>query len=110
MMGESLGANFFVGRERSVSLSRRLAARGEYFGAMNDSLDTWRASPLWQRMAASQSGRSCTPCSACGVRDYCGGYWAGEDVSSCETWQAALEPLLRVGSGFHSASADPSDA
>jgi hypothetical protein len=99
LFGEVLGRHFYVDRSRRVTLSRRYAAAGLFFGSLEDGLAVWKTSDFWNHLASFEADIfvSRAKCAFCPHYRSCRGVFLRGPLASldCAPWAHALN-LVRL--------------
>lgn len=97
---ERLGMDFFVDRDRRVTLSERWARAGRFFGTTADDLETFQRSDLWQELATwrERTFASLDGCAVCRHHPWCGGFFRALDdrPEACASWMAAMDRITQA--------------
>ncbi len=92
---ERLGRDFHVDKEGRLSLSRRWAARGTFFGRLGEPLETLRASQAWAWLASIESRvfLEMRPCCTCRHFLFCKGFFLDPATGApeCAPWRACFD-------------------
>jgi hypothetical protein len=97
LFDEVVGQHYFVDAEGRLSLSRRWADRGMWFGEVSKGTDRFETSQLWsslaelrQRVFAMQ-----TPCAFCEHYPYCEAFWmtAERSEETCRLWRGLMDRM-----------------
>lgn len=97
---ERLGQDFYVDRERRVTLSERWARAGRTFGTIADDLETFERSDLWRELASwrDRTFETLTDCAVCRHHPWCGGFFRALDdrPEACAGWLAAMDRIVEA--------------
>lgn len=106
LVGEELGRDFYLDVDGRVTLSRRWAARGRFFGTTEDDLETLERSPLWRELADLRHVifRDQTRCATCPWFLACDAIWVehpADGAVACDRWIGVLERIEAQARGGH---------
>ena len=97
---EVLGTNWFIDEDGRVSLSKRWANAGEYFGHMDDPVETLRESDLWRRLGVlkRETFTEQKECAFCKHYPFCAGYWttSAQSEEECAMWQRLMDEVQQA--------------
>ena len=100
---ESVKTNFFVSDQGEVSLSKRWIENGMKYGTLDDSVNDFMKSELYNKLAMLRENmfRSKSPCAFCRHLDVCKGFLRAIDPEwPCDIWKkvfSILQSTVREG-------------